>query len=338
MPRAICDAAHVEIRVESQQSPVADEVAALFAVVRPIPEGLLHSLKADVVAEVGGIENVKLKMLPRLYRAGDGDCGICFEYAVHDAVRRNDGAVLERIESALSLCNVAGSDVTSLLFGAEKTGSQQIIESAHAALTDDSVLMSGYRGKPARLKRHIAAIAQAFRRPTARLNLPQSISGIWKADLFVGRADTDRWVGTTVKINPTALEGARGLRVGIVPVRQGETDLPFKDDKRNLVVCPLLHDGAFMEVFYAGWIIVQQFIAADARIPAEAALPRPPDREVARQLQQRREFAVLDVIEALRPLAQPELLVSNEIDADVQLTRGESTVARAVVAPKAKRV
>lgn len=328
----------MEIRVEEQRNVVADEVAALFAVVRPILEGLLHALKADVVAEVGGVETVKLKMLPRLYRPGNGDCGICFEYAVHDAVRQGDGRVLERVESALGLCNVPGQDITSLLFGAEKTGSQQIIESARDALTDQSVLMSGRRGQPARLKRHITSIAQAFRRPSARPNLPQSISGIWKADLFVGRADTDRWVGTTVKINPTALQGARGLRVGIVPVRQGESDLPYKDDRRNLVVCPLLHDGSFMEVFYAGWITVQQFIAADAQVPKEAALPRPPDREVARQLAARREFPVVDVIEALRPLAQPELLDTGALDADVVLTRGESTVARAVVAPRARDV
>jgi hypothetical protein len=86
-----------------------------------------------------------------------------------------------------------------------------------------------------------------------------------------------------VKINPTALAGARGLRLGVVPVRQGETDRPYKDERRNLVVCPLLHDGSFMEVFYAGWGIVQQFIAADAEVPREVALPRPPEREVACQ-------------------------------------------------------
>lgn len=326
----------VDIRVEAQRNPVADEVAALFAVVRPILDGLIHALKHDVVAEAGGVENVKLKMLPRLYRPGDGDCGICFEYAVHDAMRRGDASVLERVESALGLCNIPGGDIGSILFGAEKTGSQQLIETAHDALTGQSVLMYGQRGRPAGLKRHIAAIAQAFRRPDARLNLPQSISGIWKADLFIGKTDTDKWVGTSVKINPTSLAGAKGLRVGIVPVRQGESDMPYKDDGRNLVVCPLLHDGNFMEVFYAGWGIVQQFIAADAQLPKEVALPRPPEREVARQLAHRREFPVLDVIEALGPLAQPELLVTDAREAQTVLTRGESTTAGAVIAPQAR--
>ena len=242
----------MELRAEVQRNPVADEVAALYAVMRPILEGLLRALKQDVVAEVGGIEKVKLKMLPRLYRPGDGDCGICFEYAVHDALNRDDEGVIDRVEHALGLCNVPGSGVSSILFGAEKTGSQQLIETAHESLTTQSLLMYGKRGRPAGLKRHIAAITQAFRRPESRLNLPQSIAGIWRADLFIGKTDTDKWVGTTVKINPSALQGATGLRVGIVPVRQGESDKPFKDEKRNLVVCPLLHDGAFIDMAKLG--------------------------------------------------------------------------------------
>jgi len=115
-------------------------------------------------------------------------------------------------------------------------------------------------------------------------------------------------VGTNVKINPANLTPVRGLRVGIVPVKQGESDSVFKDDQKNLVVCPLLHDANFMEIFYAGWIIVQQFIAADAHRPREVDLPPPLEREVARQLELRRDFPVLDVIEALGPLAQPEVL------------------------------
>ena len=66
----------MEIRTERQLNPVADEVSAITAVVRPILIGVLYALKSDVVAEAGGREGVKLKMLPRLRRTGDGDCGI----------------------------------------------------------------------------------------------------------------------------------------------------------------------------------------------------------------------------------------------------------------------
>ena len=71
----------MQLRLQYQQNAVADEVSAITGVVRPILEGVLYALKQDVVEEAGGYENIKLKMLPRFYRPGDRDCGICFEYA-----------------------------------------------------------------------------------------------------------------------------------------------------------------------------------------------------------------------------------------------------------------
>lgn len=330
----------VEIRVETQLNPVADEVAALIAVVRPILEGTLYALKRDVVQEVGGFEQITLKLLPRLYRQGDGDCGICFEYAVHDAVMRGEPSVMQRVEESVTrLCNVPGASLASILFGAEKTGSRQLIATAHEILTDDSVLLYGTQGRPVKLKRHLATIASAMKRPTARERLPRSITGLWKADLFLGHDDADRWVGTTVKINERQLEGAKGLRVGIVPVKQGENDMPRKDDRRNLVVCPLPHDGAFVEKFYQGWIIVQQFIAADGRVPSEAAIPRPPERQVAKILADRRDYPVVDVIEALKPIAQPELLATSPRDAQLTIVGGDDEVdTGALVSPVASLI
>ena len=92
----------MDIRQERQLNPIDDEVLALTAVVRPILSGVLYGIKADVAKEAGGFDNVKLKMLPRLRREGDGDIGICFEYAVHDAMNSNDGRVLERISGLLA--------------------------------------------------------------------------------------------------------------------------------------------------------------------------------------------------------------------------------------------
>jgi hypothetical protein len=56
------------IREQRQQNPVADEVLALTAVVRPILLGTLYALKNEVVSEAGGYEGVRLLMLPRLYK------------------------------------------------------------------------------------------------------------------------------------------------------------------------------------------------------------------------------------------------------------------------------
>jgi hypothetical protein len=145
-------------------------------------------------------------------------------------------------------------------------------------------------------------------------------------------------VGTTVKINESQLEGARGLRIGIVPTRAGTDDRIRKDDQKNLVICPLPHDGSFMEVFYQGWGVIKQFIAADARVPREVALPRQTDRQVARYLADRREFPVIDVIDALIPLSQPELLRTQEQDAILVNRRGDEHEVEtgAVVAPVAR--
>lgn len=330
----------MEIRNEKQINPVADEVSAITAIVRPILQGVLYALKAETVADAGGRDTLLLRTLARLRRAGDGDCGICFEYAVHDALNRKEDRVVERMSDALALCRIPASEVSSILFGAEKSGSQLLIDTASSSLTGESSLLYGGRGRPVKLQRHLQGISTAFRKPTARVALPQSISGLWKADLFVGAPDSDKWVGTTVKINRSALEGARGLRVGIVPARENSSDAITVDESRNLVVCPLPYDGSFMEMFYLAWETVQQFLAADAKLPSEVNLPRPAQRTVARYLADRREFAVIDVIEALTALSQPELLLTHEDEASLVSfgKRTEAVETTSILAPEPRTV
>jgi hypothetical protein len=259
----------MRVRREKQRNPVADEVLALTAVVRPILAGVLYGLKADVAREAGGYDNIKLKMLQRLRRSGDGDIGICFEYAVHEAMNNKDSRVLDRINDAIGLCKIRTTEPRSILFGLEKSGSFQLIDTAHDILTDDSRVLAGLKqgGQPPKLKRRLAILAAAFKRPLTRVALPWSIQGLWKADLFVGSVGTQQWVGTSVKINPAHLEAAPGLRIGIVPTRAGRSDRVVLDEKRGLVVCLLHHDQDFMQIFYEGFRVVQAFLAADAKIP-----------------------------------------------------------------------
>jgi len=238
---------------------------------------------------------------------------------------RRDADVLQRIEDSLKQCRVPGSAYQSILFGAEKKGASQLIATAKELLTDDSRLLTGKQSQPPKLKGYLNALAAAFRRPTTRLSLPTSINGLWKADLFLGTADGDRYVGTTVKINPSQLEAANGLRVGIVPASQGTSDRIRKDERKNLIVCPLPYDQSFMEIFFSAWGIVQQVLHADAQLPKDVALPIPSHRQVAREIVNRREFPVLDVIEALRPIAQPELL-DTEQTTQTQTSLGSGAV------------
>ena len=325
--------AAVTILQEAQQNPVADIFSAHIAIIRPILSGLLYSLKQDVVAEVGGFRNVKLKMLPRLRREGDGDVGICFEYAVHDALRRRHPNITERIYDALTkYCKVPGADIDSILFAAEKNGSLQLIDTATGVLTDESRILTGAQAQPPKLKQYLSDIARAFRSTTFRELLPSTIKGLWKADLFVGCRDSDRWVGTTVKINPAALEGAPGLRLGIVPSVQGRHDNIRIDAAKNLVVCPVPYDASFMEAFYVSWGIAKQFMDADANMPREVFLPSPFQRQVANELVIRREFNVVDVIDALKPLAQPCLLINSPQNVGVDV-EGANMTPDTIISP-----
>ncbi len=121
----------VQLRIENQRNPVADEVSALAAVTRPILIGLLYALHQQRAERLHGRHAITLWDLAREYRASDGDCGVCFEYAVHDAVRRSEPMVVERIEEVMSeYCRIDGARVDSILFGAEKQGSQRLIEIA----------------------------------------------------------------------------------------------------------------------------------------------------------------------------------------------------------------
>jgi hypothetical protein len=168
----------MQIRQERQLNGVADEVLALTAVVRPILMGVLYALKEEVAQRAGGRENLTLGLLARLYRAGDGDCGICFEYAVHEAMNRRDPRVVERINDAIKLCRINGDDPRSILFGLEKSGSLQLIDSAAEMLTEDSRVLAGTVGQPRKLLKHINTLAGAFRNARTRLALPSSIRGL----------------------------------------------------------------------------------------------------------------------------------------------------------------
>jgi hypothetical protein len=209
-----------------------------------------------------------------------------------------------------------------LLFGPEKDGRIPIHESVENALTEDSVLYVGNAGRPPKLKRYIPKIISAFYRNEARNNLPRSISGLWKADLFLGNSAAEQWVGTTVKINADALEGARGLRIGIYPQKNNK-DKPRKDESLNLIRLPLPYDGAFMELYYKSFFLTRAFMRADAKVPSPVALPDSEDRLVTSELEKRREYPLVDVLEVLRDMAQPDLVKTS----DVQTIKPDATLS-----------
>jgi hypothetical protein len=305
----------MEVREERQAAPVAEDVSALVAVTRPIIAGLLHSIGDEYLEPHGGRENLVLKQLGRVRKANDGDLGVAFEYAVHDAVANQTSAVvLDRVSTALAKCKISKGDPKSILFAMEKKGAKQLIDTKRELITPDSRVLSGVRGQPIKLERHMNQLAAAFHRPSTRPALPRSIRGLWKADLFLGSSAPDHWVGTTIKINPRALEGAPGLRIAIVPSASGSSDAIRHDGQKNLIICPLPHDFSFMQIFHEGMRIVQALVANDFTMPKDAEIPNPMHREVARIYVERRNFRVSETLEAVFLFAQKGLLETKTED------------------------
>lgn len=317
-----------------QTNDVNSEYEALFSVIHPILTGLVLSLKRDIVSQIGGYDKISLELFTRLYEPGDGDCGICFEYAVHDAIVNSNSEVLDRIDTALcKFCKIKGDTPSSILFGAEKSGIVQFIDSVKEHLTDDSLLLTGNKGQPIKLKKHIDGVVSAFKKPQDRLKLPNSINGLWKADLFVGSVNIDKWVGTTVKINPKQLESARGLRLAIIPSRQGKGDRIYKHDTKNLIICPVPYDQSFMEIFYEGWDIVKKFIDARGNIPREIDLSASLDRTICKHLVDRKKFPVLEVVEYLKRMGQPHLMTVENTDVVITSTSEQEMKLNRIVTP-----
>jgi hypothetical protein len=310
--RPTWDAYLVRVLKSFQQEDISNAVMAKFAMVAPVFEAILYSVAMDRVERLGGYEKWTLRDLAREFREGDGDTGICFELAVHEAIGSRNHLIWPLISEVLEeFCGISGG-ASSILFGPEKEGRIPILESVQNSLTDESLIYLGNRGRPPKLKRHIPEIFKAFHRSDARESLPRSINGLWKADLFVGNPQVDKWVGTTVKVNSEALVGAEGLRIGIYP-KASRRDVPRKDEKLNLIRLPLPYDLAFMELFYKSFFLVRSFLRSDARIPSEVELPDAEDRYIAGELQQRRNFPLLAVLDAIRGMSQSSLLVSEPI-------------------------
>jgi hypothetical protein len=295
-----------------QRAEIADAVRAKFAMAAPILEATLYSVSVERIERLDGYASWTLADLAREFREGDGDAGICFEWAVHEAIANHNPLIWPLASDVLDQFCGIGDGADSILFGPEKDGRIPIVESVQDALTDDSRVYVGNRGQPARLRRYIPQIVRAFHRHEERNKLPRSINGLWKADLFIGNAAADKWVGTTVKVQPSGLAPAQGLRIGIYP-QLNTRDTPRRDEDLNLIRLPLPYDAAFMELYYKSFFLVRAFLKADAYVPKPVSLPDAEDRYVTEELAVRRDFTVLDVIDVIREMSQADLLETLEI-------------------------
>jgi hypothetical protein len=300
------------ISLAIQDEEVGEAVRARYTMTASILRAMLYATKREMIAALGGPEKITLEQLARIYQEGSGDFGICFEYAIHDAVRARHASIYPKIADVLSrFCKIKG-DPESILFGIEKNGSLNVVETARNSLTTEARVLAGKVGKPPYLKQRIAVLERAFRSVKHRAQLPQSISGLWQADLFLGSPSSEQWVGTTLKVNKEDLKAAPGLRVGIFPSRT--KDAPTKDDTKNLIVCPLPYRSDFMVLFGASFQIAKQLMHSKGEMPKAPALVYEDDSVVAEWLSTRRGYPVMQILEALYPLMQPGLVKSERAE------------------------
>ena len=295
-----------QLSLAIQNDEVGEAVRARYTMVASILRAMLFSSQGEMVTALGGPTKITLEQLARIYQEGDGDYGICFEYALHDSIRSRQASIYPTIEEVLhSYCKIKGAP-ESILFGLEKNGTLNIVETAQDSLTDDARALVGKPGKPPFLKQRIAVLERAFRSVKHRDRLPHSIRGLWQADLFLGSPSAEQWVGTTLKVNRESLKGAPGLRIGVYPSSKKEG--PSRDSDKNLILCPLPYRSDFMVLFSASFQIAKQLMHSNAQMPKPPALVYEDDLAVAEWLSDRRAYPVMAILEALNPLMQPGLL------------------------------
>jgi hypothetical protein len=143
----------------TQAMPISDDVRARYSLVAPCLEACLYSVPRTWLERLGR-EHISVAQLADIFIAhqGDGDTGICFEYAVHDAIEKKHKLIWPLVSEVLEdHCGIAGG-AESILFGPEKNGVIPVLKTAEQAFTPDSRVLAGNVGQPAKLKKRIGQV------------------------------------------------------------------------------------------------------------------------------------------------------------------------------------
>ena len=174
----------LKISLEVQEDEVGEAVRARYSMVASILRAMLYSQQTEIINALGGREKITLEQLARIYQEGSGDFGVCFEYALHDSIRARHKSIYPTIQEVLhSFCKIKGQS-ESILFGLEKNGTLNVVETAKNSLTQESRVLGGKAGKPPYLRHRVALLDRAFRSVKHRNSLPQSIAGLWNPTCF----------------------------------------------------------------------------------------------------------------------------------------------------------
>ena len=313
MPKAVAPT----VTFIDQAAPVEEYGRALYAVGRSIIRALLDALSEQDLSDMNTpLADVNMRQLAKFARI-DRDKGMRgdgFEWAVHEAIMGKEPKVLDPISHALSKTSqYVRRDIepTSLMFGQERARYLGFLDAIVDDAGEDAFLVPEARGRPFKFGPWVTTAAQG---QAAEDQLPDRIKSIWKTDIFLSGIDTPRHFAATVKSNVAALEGGRGLRVGIVPESPNNPSGVKYNNQQRLWVVSLADPDGFMGLFDDCYRAVGRAICTLGRHTPPVYYTKPSAKAQALQLQLERygDAKVTEIEGALNEAAQQKLVTTTK--------------------------
>lgn len=300
-----------EVTFLKQQAPVDERGRALYAVARSVLRAIYDQLGSEDLADLNTPrEDVTLRQLAKTARLqrDKGMLGDGFEWAVHEAIVGGEWRVTEMVDAALRRASPAfrnAGDPTSLLFGHERAKYLGFLEATIADAGDQARLLPDGRGHPFAFASWVPVAAKGHR---AESDLPSRIEKVWKTDLFLGSADSSRYIATTIKSQWRDLESGPGLRIAVVPEAKDLAAGVHRKD--GLWVAALPDPQGFMGIYNDAYRAVSAAIDSLGRHDRGKYFHKP-SAQAQRIQDQLERFGTVKVVEiehALDEAAQQDLL------------------------------
>ena len=255
--------------------------------VAPVIEATLYSLRRDRVERLGGYDHVDLEDLqPSRWRRATAmpESASSTPSTRRSRTRTRSSTRLQR--SPGGVLRYRRRIRRRSCSGRRRTARSRSSSRFRSALTEDSRVLCRQPWTTGEAQRVYPADRSGVPAERGAKQAARSISGLWKADLFLGNPDSEKWVGTTVKSNANGLVGAQGLRIGIYP-KVNAKDAPRKDDDLRLIRLPLHTTESSWSCSGSRSSSVGAFFRARGKVPPPISLPDAEDRFVTGELAQR---------------------------------------------------
>lgn len=235
----------------TQVDPYSQKLISLISIL----EAHLNLVSKEYLELLGksNFKDITLKDLGALYKTffniNSGVNGVCWEYAVFNAILNNDIYIQDLINAAINY--LSGEDdhyrLNAILWGGEKNNLSS--DNIKNNLKDDETIWTPY--KEIIFKDYVDIILKSFHDKNLRKTLPQYFAGIWRTDLFVKKENKNRWYAVTVKWNKYDMKQFPGLSIGIhfEHINSLKGSVNPKLTKNNFVYCSIPFNLNFGEYY-----------------------------------------------------------------------------------------